>query len=729
VLGAVTPGVAYPGAISYASSPAQPLSDTLVTMSDAIASRRSFQISDTLTSMWDTFFPIQTTTDTLVTITDSLALHNVKTLTDTAATVTDILRKTLQRDIVDTIVTLDDTLTSNNRYAQRIILGGPSGSVGGTTVGATSEPGETLISTVANSGYTLWYQWTAPATGKYRFAVRPNMAAYPLANPWLQVYRYDPGAVIPQLGFVVVSNDEATWSDVSQENDAVVNLYVEAGETFVIQVGAWNFGKSSFTLEWFEITLAPDYDDFPGRTLANFDIINGNLEWCTAEPGDPRSWLTDFFYFGDPIDTPNRSGIFKATAEVNGTMAVTFIATDTSYELNLFVFDGAGVTSIADLTEDKLVTFGYVFDGTFEVPVIGGRDYFIYLLSDRPWDSPDALFRMRVAWPSVTGGAMNDDFENLVDLDDNLWHAATTDSATDESFPAENPNSPAFKYDPSPRTVWFKASYGADTSQFHVESRFASQNLLYEWYGLRESDEYLRSLVDTMCTVTDGITVDPRVHWEIADTLVTQSEAILLKVTRALNDRLVTMSDVVQKGPADTLATMSDTLTRTVVRRMTDTLTFTSSHFVTRRVARGRSVADTLATVSDSLAILNLRRFDLTDTAVTPGDSLARSPIVYSRSIVASAMTMSDSLTRIPPVTVTDTITTMSDSVATPTITRGRALADRIVLMDDFIATNHPRVQDWAIESSGFSFITTARRVTRTVTDTIATISDSANVT
>ena len=259
MLGAVTPGVSYPGAISYSTSTAEPISDTLVSMSDALASRRIFQISDTLTaSMWDTFFPIQTTADTLVTFSDALASHRIRPIVDTAVATNVVLRLSYYRTITDTLASIDDLLASNNMYARRIVLSGTSGSTLGSTRGATSEPGEWLWGTIAQTGFTVWYQWTAPTEGKYRFAVRPDLVNTPLADPWITVYPYDPGAVIPQQGFAYVFNDEATFTDASQENDAVVNLYALAGETFVIQVGAWRPGQSVFTLEWFEITAEPD---------------------------------------------------------------------------------------------------------------------------------------------------------------------------------------------------------------------------------------------------------------------------------------------------------------------------------------------------------------------------------------------------------------------------------------------------------------------------------------
>jgi hypothetical protein len=166
---------------------------------------------------------------------------------------------------------------------------------------------------------------------------------------------------------------------------------------------------------------------------------------------------------------------------------------------------------------------------------------------------------------------------------------------------------------------------------------------------------------------------------------------------------------------------MTDTISRGTSRKMTDSgIGFASDFMGQRRVSRGRSVSDTGATISDSLAILELTHFDLVDTGVSFSETLARPPITYVRNLVGVAATMTDALTRIPPVTVTDTGATISDTLARPVV--GRMLVDRAALVSDAIATNRQFLFDYGM--FGFDFVTKARQVGRSATDTACTISD-----
>src|SRR5207248_1105041 len=53
---------------------------------------------------------------------------------------------------------------SNDMFANAAALSGPSGTVSGTTVGMTKEPGETNHAGNAG-GHSVWYAWTAPSAG------------------------------------------------------------------------------------------------------------------------------------------------------------------------------------------------------------------------------------------------------------------------------------------------------------------------------------------------------------------------------------------------------------------------------------------------------------------------------------------------------------------------------------------------------------------------------------
>jgi hypothetical protein len=57
---------------------------------------------------------------------------------------------------------------ANDNFANAKVLKGTSGSVSGTNVGATLEPGEQNIQD-NRGGASVWYKWTVPVTGSYQF--------------------------------------------------------------------------------------------------------------------------------------------------------------------------------------------------------------------------------------------------------------------------------------------------------------------------------------------------------------------------------------------------------------------------------------------------------------------------------------------------------------------------------------------------------------------------------
>ena len=68
---------------------------------------------------------------------------------------------------------------ANDNFANARAISGASGSVDGTTVAATTETGEP-----GPSYHTVWYRWTAPATGKFWFTATAATNYYATAKVW-----------------------------------------------------------------------------------------------------------------------------------------------------------------------------------------------------------------------------------------------------------------------------------------------------------------------------------------------------------------------------------------------------------------------------------------------------------------------------------------------------------------------------------------------------------------
>src|SRR2546428_13201624 len=57
----------------------------------------------------------------------------------------------------------------NDNFANAQLLFGPGGFISGNSTGATEEPGEAFIVGIP-AGASVWYKWTAPASGPVTFA-------------------------------------------------------------------------------------------------------------------------------------------------------------------------------------------------------------------------------------------------------------------------------------------------------------------------------------------------------------------------------------------------------------------------------------------------------------------------------------------------------------------------------------------------------------------------------
>jgi hypothetical protein len=115
---------------------------------------------------------------------------------------------------------------SNDDFADARVLTGASGSVTGDTTAATLEPGEPTI--VGNpGGRSVWYAWTAPASGREVFDAHGSAFDSTIA-----VYT---GTALDSLA-KVAENDDAAPGDTA----STVAFDVVAGTTYRVQVDGWN---------------------------------------------------------------------------------------------------------------------------------------------------------------------------------------------------------------------------------------------------------------------------------------------------------------------------------------------------------------------------------------------------------------------------------------------------------------------------------------------------------
>jgi hypothetical protein len=133
-------------------------------------------------------------------------------------------------------------------FSQAASLAGGFGMFGGSNLAATREPGEP-DHCANDGGASVWFTWTAPATGGVRFRIVPGT----LQMACLSVYR---GNSVSALTHVAGDG----WNDPPPANSTLAAFNATAGETYRIVVDGLMCEegppvctqptKGTFTLAW-----------------------------------------------------------------------------------------------------------------------------------------------------------------------------------------------------------------------------------------------------------------------------------------------------------------------------------------------------------------------------------------------------------------------------------------------------------------------------------------------
>lgn len=134
---------------------------------------------------------------------------------------------------------------NNDNFANARPIAGPSGSVVGSNIGATFEPGEPTIQD-NRGGASVWYNYTPAATGAVRFdtcsanpGVDGNIEAF-IGNSVTSLSGWGPGP--------------ASNLCPAGEPGSTIVINVDAGQLLRIKLDGLNYGngvnEGPFSLEW-----------------------------------------------------------------------------------------------------------------------------------------------------------------------------------------------------------------------------------------------------------------------------------------------------------------------------------------------------------------------------------------------------------------------------------------------------------------------------------------------
>ncbi|MFZ1814768.1 MAG: hypothetical protein WBO55_16105 [Rhizobiaceae bacterium] len=209
---------------------------------------------------------------------------------------------------------------------------GSSGSLTGSTTGATGEAGEPTTYG-GGSLNTMWYSWTAPSVGV--FIVETCSATQTNFDTTLKTYT---GAAVNSLS-VVDQNDDAcahTGGSLASRNTFVT----ASGTTYRIQVDGYGSNTGNFLLSW---TFTPGSgpppgDDFPGITLSGASgSVTGVNILATGQAGEPTT------FGGGSLNTI----WYSWTAPFTGTATFeTCSVTQTDFDTTLKAYTGAVITGL-----------------------------------------------------------------------------------------------------------------------------------------------------------------------------------------------------------------------------------------------------------------------------------------------------------------------------------------------------------------------------------------------
>jgi hypothetical protein len=144
-------------------------------------------------------------------------------------------------DLIGYSVVFDPARPANDNFANAARLSGASGSVAGNNTWATREPGEPPMQAGYTSDKSVWFAWTAPATGLAAFDTTGSGF-----DTTLGVYTGGAVGALTSPSCVVCQNDDA--NDTTQASRVGFNAV--AGTVYYLNVDGWNSEYGPVQLNW-----------------------------------------------------------------------------------------------------------------------------------------------------------------------------------------------------------------------------------------------------------------------------------------------------------------------------------------------------------------------------------------------------------------------------------------------------------------------------------------------
>ena len=167
---------------------------------------------------------------------------------------------------------------TNDDFANATPLAGASGSVSGSTVGATNQAAEP-----GGGSLGVWYSWTPSVSGATVF----NTCAGASFDTWVDVYT---GSALSSLSLVAGSDGGCSAGSV----ESLAAFRANAGTKYWIRVGGFSGEQGTYTLAW---NVQVNDDIGTAQVVGGHSgSVSGSTLGATDEPGEPATSSGGLWY-------------------------------------------------------------------------------------------------------------------------------------------------------------------------------------------------------------------------------------------------------------------------------------------------------------------------------------------------------------------------------------------------------------------------------------------------
>ena len=351
---------------------------------------------------------------------------------------------------------------TNNNFANATVISNISGTISGSNIGATAEPGEPPHANDDSSPHaSIWYKWTSPITGVMNFNTEGSTYDTELAV-------YTGNSVSSLTG--VASNDDVAFPDVTSS----VTFPVTNGTVYYIAVDGFAGLTGNVELTWsqngalssgqFQFASTTTIENLPAYVYSQDESIPAAIEGHMTDTGARAritrvkgsaglvhvSYIvTNFFYTNLFITNIFGTNYFATNYTTNGGIV-------TTNWTNIFITNIAAFNFFADVSGGgnafcTIIGTNSTFSGTTisvtnddsGVSVTNITNYAVPLVGPNPCHNTN--YPTAVATNTANGGATNYVFLTTNAFCTNFITTNLSPSAT-----------PGIDYEPSSGTIDFK---------------------------------------------------------------------------------------------------------------------------------------------------------------------------------------------------------------------------------------------------------------------------------